>query len=51
MLENLRKLINYWGVKSNWWVQGKKLWHEVAYAINELDWSESIPITDDFIVM
>lgn len=50
LLENLRKLINYWGFKSNWWVQGKKFWHEVAYAINELDWSESIPITDDFIV-
>jgi len=31
-------------------VQGKKLWDEVAYAINEHDWSESIPITDDFIV-
>jgi DNA-binding cell septation regulator SpoVG len=50
LLEKLQKLTMYWNMKGNWWTQGKKLWQEIAYGLNQLDWSNQLPVTDDFIV-
>ena len=49
LLEKLQKLTMYWAMRGSWWIQGKKLWQEVAYTVNQQDHSENLSVTNDFI--
>lgn len=50
LIEKLQKLTMFWSMKGSWWIQGKKLWQEVATELNQKDLSDQLPVTEDFIV-
>lgn len=50
LIQKLRTLIYYWHNTENWWEEGQKLWQEVAYALNEMIWSDYPLLTENFVV-
>ncbi|MCP1182946.1 hypothetical protein [Paenibacillus sp. 1781tsa1] len=51
LIQKLRTLIMYWRSNGDWWEEGKSLWKEVAYSLNEkTNWSDYSIMTDNFVV-
>ena len=50
LIQKLRNLIMFWHNTDDWWEEGMKLWQEVAYSLNETNWSDYSMLTEDFIV-
>ena len=53
LLKKLRALYVHWSLEGDAWnciYKGREFWQEVAYALNELEWSRYFPVTDDFVV-
>jgi|GEM_PF-6119607 len=46
----LRTLIMYWHNTDNWWEESMALWQEVAYTVNETDWSDFPLLSEDFVL-
>lgn len=47
--EMFRVLLQYWEAKDIWWKESKKLWQEIALALNENDYSHLSAATDNFV--
>ena len=51
LIGKLRTFIMYWRSRGEWFEEGKRLWQEVAYELNETtDWSDYSRLTDNFVV-
>ncbi|MRN57269.1 hypothetical protein [Paenibacillus monticola] len=53
LLKKLRALYVHWSLEGDGWNclhKRQEFWQEVAYSLNEVDWSEYFPVTDDFVV-
>lgn len=51
LIQKLRTLIMYWRSNGDWWMEGVRLWKEVAYALNEkTNWSDYSNLTENFVV-
>ena len=51
LIQKLRALIMYWRSNGDWWMEGVRLWKEVAYALNEkTNWSDYSNLTENFVV-
>lgn len=50
LIERFRLLLQHWQVYANWWDEAKTFWHEVSQTLNQQNWSNRIPVTDDFVI-
>ncbi|AKG35297.1 hypothetical protein [Paenibacillus durus] len=46
----LHMLYVHWSLREDCYTERMKFWQEVAYSLNESDWSEYLPVTDDFVI-
>ncbi|MEK0315583.1 hypothetical protein [Cohnella sp. 56] len=51
LLARFERLIQYWEMKGSWWSNARKLWREVAMALNQEALASMLPgLTDDFVI-
>lgn len=53
VLKKLRTLNVRWSIEGDGWNcmnKSREFWQEIAYSLNEIDWSEHFFVTDDFVV-